>query len=233
MSQPAPSNWKALFTSGGTIRTFMEQGEKMDSISKIYLKQRSGREKDFGRSVRSLVYGLWRGELDLFTFIDTMVFTLERNLTQAWYEGAAQCGVKSSELTEAETNARRDFIANQYAYLLGFADAVNKGSKANKGKLGPLIERSDLWVGRYAEAKYAGMQMACKDKKLKFVRGPTSDPCEDCIGFDGKVYRASTWLAANIRPRARNLKCRGYKCLCKFVVTDDPITPGSPPSLSG
>jgi len=187
----------------------------------------SGKEKDFSRSVRSLVYGLWRGELDLFTFLDTMVFTLERHLTVAWYEGAKACGIQPSEMTEAEMNARRDMLANQYQYLLGFADEINKSSREKKGKLGPLQRRAELWVGRWAEFKYAGMMYACRDSKLKWVFGDAQH-CISCLELNDKVYRASTWLKADIRPKMISLSCKGYKCKCKFVKTDEPLSPGEP-----
>lgn len=204
------------------VKSFLPAGH-------MYLKQNPRGIADYARGVRSLTYALWRSEIDLFTFIDTMVFAIQRGLTRAWYEGARHCGVEGHELTSAELRARDDLIASQYAYLVGFGEEIERNQREKKGKLTPLLRRAELWAGRYTEAYYAAMQMACKDAKLKWVYNPLKEHCMDCLTLNGMVFRASTWSEYGLRPRSRALECRGYRCGCGFVKTDDPLTEGEPP----
>ena len=44
-------------------------------------------------------------------------------------------------------------IVQENGYIAGFADAVEEKSKANGGKLGPLLVRADLWVKRYNDLR--------------------------------------------------------------------------------
>lgn len=188
-------------------------------------------ERAYQRAVRSAVYALWRGVFDVLTFIDDMVNIIAHHITRAWNEGAAQCGIKPDELTDAEIIARDQFIANQYFYLFSFANDIDQGSRANRGKLTPLYQRTEMWIARYTEARSQAMQMACADQKLEWVWSPLKEHCVDCERLNGRVYRASIWQKHNIHPRMSTLACRGYKCGCSFAVTDKPITRGRPPSV--
>jgi hypothetical protein len=199
--------------------------------NKLVLKSIESSTRDYARGIRSLVYGLWRDELDSYTFIDTLGFAVERGMMRAWVEGAASCGVGESELTPEEVTARREMIAMQYLPIVDFANAIVANSKAKRGKLAPLYRRADLWVNRYGEARNRAMQMACGNRKLKWVVNPIKEHCPSCLALDGRVYRASVWQQYDLRPRMRGLRCGGWACGCEFVETDEPVTHGFPPAL--
>lgn len=187
---------------------------------------------DYRLNVRALVRGLWRGEFSYFVFVDDMTSAITRNLRGAWAEGAAACGIREDELTSEEIAARDRLINEQFSYLLGFADAIEANSRASGGLLGPQLQRAELWINRYDEAKNRAKTMACGDQKLKWVVGPT-EHCEDCARLNGRVYRASVWDRYGLRPQSRDLACGGWRCQCSLVPTSEPATRGRPPSLKG
>lgn len=188
---------------------------------------------DFGLSIRAAVRGLWKGVLDRFNFNDTMTLAIRRGLTIAWHDGAARCGVLPEELTPPELLRLYMIIQENIGYIPGFADAIEAGSQANGGKLGPLLSRAEMWTNKYTQAQSLGQQMACGDRKLRWQLGPTKEHCKDCLKLDGRVYRASIWERYDIYPQSPQLECSGFRCLCSFVPTNEPGTPGRPPRLSG
>ena len=200
--------------------------EVAESTDPFELKTQS----DFGLAVRAEIRGLWSGARESFSFVDGMITTIQRQLRLAWSEGAKECGVSEDELTAQEISARDNLIASQFAYLPAFADDIVAGSKKNGGKLGPLLSRGSVWINRYDEARNKAKQMACGDKKLKWVLGPT-EHCSSCLKLSDKVKRGSQWESAGIAPQIRALECGGWRCACTLVATDDPMSKGPLPRL--
>lgn len=192
-----------------------------------------GGYNDYARSVRSLVYGLWSGQLDRFTFIDSMVGTMDRSLRRAWFAGAAQCGIQPGELTVAEMDSMRELINSQFSYLVSFADDIEVGRKGY-GLLSAQYARADLWINRYNDAINKARMLACADGKLIWQMGATEKHCRTCNALDGKVKRTSVWTAAGVKPQnAPNplLECEGWNCACSLTPTDQAVTRGRLPSL--
>jgi len=162
-----------------------------------------------------------------------MLETIRSGLTRAFYEGAKVCGVLPSELSYEELNALAAAYFAQYDHLDSLGDAIEANSKANKGKVTPLLRRSDMWSNAYASVKAQAQLMACGDKKLKWNEGDTKEKCVDCLAYDQRVYRASTWARYGIKPQSPSLACHGFNCHCSFEVTDDKCTPGRPPRMTG
>jgi hypothetical protein len=183
---------------------------------------------DYRQSIRAAIYALWSGQSNYFNFTDDMVGILTRQLRIAWREGAAVCGIASDELSAVEIAARDELINSQFPYLAGFAGAIEEGSKANGGKLGPLLERGELWVRQYDKAYKNAQAMACRDKKARFVLGPTEKHCRTCFGLNGRVYRYSTWVQNGaVPPRNPNFECGAAShCDCRLEDTDEPMTKG-------
>jgi len=179
--------------------------------------------------VRSAVYGLWRGEFDFFQFVDAMVSAIDRNFTTAWYDGMASCGMTPAEITQEERDRLQLEINTEIQYLMKYASAITEGSKANRGKLRDFTGRIPMWVNRFEGIRELAKIYACGDKKFEWVIGRTKEHCKDCLMLSGRVYRGSVWKASGWEPRSRDLECGGYKCLCRFVETSAPATPGVPP----
>jgi hypothetical protein len=188
--------------------------------------------QDYGISIRANVRGFWKGEYDMFGFVDAMVSTIRRGFTRAWHEGARAVGIEPNELTSEELAELETTINGEISHIYGFALEISGHDKASGGKLAPLLSRAEMWSAKYLTVKSHAMMMAGGDKKLKWVINPVKEHCSDCVRLDGRVYRASIWARYNLRPRMRLLKCGGWRCGCRFEVTNDPVTPGRPPSIA-
>lgn len=202
----------------------------------LILKQWIDEEKSlssFRSAIRANIRGLWNGSRDTIDFEISMRSIIEREFRRAWIQGAAECGIKADELTQAELSELERMTNEQFPFLPGFAADIETGSKANNGRLGPHFERGEMWINRYDEVRNRGKSMACRDSKLKWELG-AAEHCRSCLALNGKVKRASFWNNSGILPRtagASFLECRGYRCACSLVPTDEPISRGRMPSL--
>lgn len=183
--------------------------------------------------IRSAVRGLWKGVFTTHQFVDAMVSTLDRRLTQAWREGASQCGIRPDEMTREEEVQLRTFINGQIAFLPGLASDIINGSKGQGDSLPKLMARSDLWARQYLTAKNKGAAMACADQKMEWVLGKTEKHCNTCSRLSGKVKRMSFW-AENVMPQGfpnSKLECLGGHCDCRLTPTTAPLSRGPLPKL--
>lgn len=192
--------------------------------------------ENYRMDIRAVVRGLWSGVLTYFQAWEQMDLAIRRGLPLAWQDGSEECGILPSEWTPEEKQALESAINGELGYIDGFLTAIEEGSKANGGKLGPLFQRADLWISRYVDVRNRAMLMACRDKKLKWVLDcirVSKEHCRDCLRLEGRVYRASIWAKWDIRPQHHGLACGGWRCACCFRETNEPATPGRPPALSG
>lgn len=155
-------------------------------------------QAEFVRNVNSAVRGLWSGVLDYYDFFEAMAASVRIGYNKAWNAGAAECGIMPDELSPEEQVKRQSMITAQMGYINGFASAIEQNSKEKGGKLGPLLNRGQLWSNRYRDVINTARAMACADRKLKWVLGAT-EHCKTCLRLAGKVKRGSQW-AATIMP---------------------------------
>lgn len=182
--------------------------------------------------LRAIVRGLWIGAIDAADFVLRMTTSLDRSIKAAWKEGASKAGVADDELTDDEKYERERFYWAQVGRIEMFASDVEKGSKANGGKLAPLMGRVELWVNQYNSAVVKAEAMAKGDAKAVWVLGPT-EHCRTCAGLAGKVKRMSFWLSHVLPQNAPNpkLECSGYRCQCRLESTDAPLSKGRLPGV--
>lgn len=188
----------------------------------------------YSRAIRAAVRGLWSGALSYEQFYDAMYTAIQYHVPLAWYAGAKACGILPNELTQAERVEMARSINYELQWIEGFAVAIQENSKADGGALQPLFTRSKIWIGRWEGIKSQAMAMACADKKLKWVQGPSEQGCKSCTKLNGKIKRASVWNEQGILPRvhgSEKLACRGFRCLCTLVPTDEPASKGPLPNL--
>lgn len=188
---------------------------------------------NYRAGIASLVRGLWSGTYSIGEFISSMELATGNGLTRAWNEGAAVMGIYPDEFTQEEINIRDSDILIQYQYIVTFAQYIELHSKANKGKLGALQYRVNMWANSYRSFMNKSKSIVGGNRKLKWVLGSTDEHCEDCAKLAGRVYRRATWEKWNIRPQSHDLACRGYNCKCNLEPTNDPANKGKPPRLSG
>jgi hypothetical protein len=187
----------------------------------------------FLNAVQSAVRGVWTGALSPAQGVNSLTTAVGEYLREAWYLGADKCGVAPAELTSLEESELLNFVLTQQAFAGRFIRTVYQGRRAAGGDLGPFLSRSTLWANRYHHARQLGMQMACADKKMRWVLGPTEEHCPDCSKAAGRVHRASIWKKYGWEPGSKRLACRGFNCQCEFEVTDEPALPGHPPYVRG
>lgn len=217
----------------------LSEGEKAALLRPchIQLTEQSRSADQYGSSIRGNVRALWAGAVDVEQFMLAMRATVQRGLTQAWHEGAGECGIKPDELTDAETKALETAVRSEYSYIFAFGEYIEANSKANKGALQDLYGRVSLWVNRYLDITNRAKVMACRDQKLEwvlnYVRG-TKESCPSCKKLAGQVRRGSAWERWGVRPQSppnRRLACGGWKCGCGLVPTDKPVSRGRLPTL--
>lgn len=175
--------------------------------------------------LRSALRGFWKGTLTQGQFTDAMESAIQRGLTQAWIDGAKQCGVKQDELTDKELGALTEAIKSEFSHVGDLAGYVEE-----QEKLTTLFGRLNLWTNRYMDIQNRAKVMACADKKLEWRLGATEHHCKTCPKLHGKVKRGSQWQASGLRPQSPPnpcLECGGWRCLCSLQVTDKSVSRGS------
>jgi len=185
-------------------------------------------------AIRSPVRGLWTGHLDYDQFFDAMMAAIRRGFTQAWYQGARECGIAPNELKPDERLALEAAINNEFQFIDGLGSYVEANSKANKGKLGRSFARTKSWINRYNSLRNQAKLSACGDKKLTWRLGKTEEHCRSCLALSGKTKRASQWKAAGIQPQNapnEKLVCGGFLCDCTLEPSDEPMSKGPFPKL--
>lgn len=187
----------------------------------------------FRRNTRAAVRGLWTGALTFNQALSTFRSALSQSLELAWIEGAQECGIQPDELTQEEIVARDTFIIEQRELAEGFMQDIRDRSKANGGKLQPLMQRNEMWINQYQSSKSQGEALACKDEKRVWRVGQT-EHCSTCLALNGQVRRLSFWVN-NVMPRSApnpKLECRGFRCQCTLEKTNQPLSRGRLPGVS-
>lgn len=185
------------------------------------------------RGIRNAVRGLWNGSISSLDFYDFMSASIRRGITAAWEIGIGKAGILPDEMSEIEREALNDFLEGQYSYIDGFADEILHNLKVDGGKLQPLFDRAELWIGRFDQAIQVAFALAGQDMKAMWTLGE-AEHCRSCLKLEGKVKRLSYWYERGILPRVAGcdyLECKGYKCQCSLEPTDSPQSKGPLPGL--
>lgn len=186
----------------------------------------------YRRRLREAVRGLYRGDLTLTQFVDSMDRSIQRGFRQAWRDGAAQEGIEMSELNDDERRTLRTLRNREFRYVLNFGQDILQGRRDEK-PLSTYIDRVDGWVSRYDRVKAKASLMAARDKKKEWSFDPSKENCTDCARLNGRVHRASIWDKYGIEPQSPLLECFGIHCGCELKDTDKAGTPGRPPRIFG
>lgn len=189
-------------------------------------------EAGFRSGVRASLYGLWTGNFSHSEFIDDFTEVVFTGYTSAWYAGAKRAGVAQDELTEGEIVAMTLKVYEQISFIAGLASWLLEHNRESGTKWSTVWNlRGELWVGRWNQFENLGFSYAEQDEKQRWDLGATSEHCSSCSKLAGKVKRKSQWIAAGIYPQSHDLKCKGYKCKCKFTGTTEPISKGKLPRI--
>ena len=193
---------------------------------------------EYRRAVRAAVRGVWTGVLNQPQGVAMLGDGVKRYFRIAFYEGAKECGILPDEMTTTEKTKLSNRIQYEFTFMKDFIAAVREGRKGseNAKPLRNFFARAEMWVNRYTELRDLGKMLACGDRKAKWVLNPLKESCRDCIRLNGKVKRLSQWEKAReqgIYPQSPALACGGFRCGCTFLITDEPMSKGPLPKLSG
>ena len=182
-------------------------------------------------SIRANIRGLYRDQLSLFQFVDGMVVSIERHLNQAWNSGAADCGFKPNEFSQADIAVRDNYINNQLRYIIGLGSDIQLDR--NNIRIGNALQRALAWANRWYELYNLAKVTLCADAKFIWRIGE-AEHCVTCLKLNGRVMRASKWQEVDIWPRDTRqgkLDCHGFNCQCRLERTSLPVTRGPFPQL--
>lgn len=183
-------------------------------------------ESRYRLQIHNIVLGLWKGVLTPAQFSHTMESAIASGMRQAWEEGATDCGIAMDELSGTEQVALNEMTTGQFEFIEGLSDFIQEASDKPDSRSSEAINRSDLWINRYAEARNQARAMACADGKLKWQNDiHCREHCSSCVKLNGKVKRGSYW-ASHVMPRSRDLECGGWRCCCELVPTNEPVSRG-------
>ena len=181
--------------------------------------------------MRSMTRALWTGAMSWEQAFELGMFNIRVGLTNAWHRGMESVGLRPVDISPEERVRLQQIITQETNQLAPFLDTIEANSKANGGKLGPLMSRAKMWANRFNDAENQARQMAQNDPILEWILGPTEEHCGSCSKYAGKKKRASAWARAGIRPQSRELECKGFNCLCFFQPSEGPLSKGPLPRL--
>lgn len=185
----------------------------------------------YGKGLRAIVRALWSGVMDYLDAYEQIMSTIRRGLTRAWMEGLKDVGIRPEEMSQEEKAALQVQITTQLSYLDGFLTSIETHNKASGAKLGPHLNRAELWTQRYNETREKAKSAARGNPKLIWRYGDTLEHCGSCSKVAGRVYRKETWDRYGWIPQSKDLECGGWRCDCRREATEEPCTPGRPPAL--
>ncbi len=84
--------------------------------------------EEYGRRLRGLTRGLWKGILDRPTFESNIFQLMRRQFTLAWNEGARVCGIEPGDRTPEEQLKLDDMTLEQAQFIPGLADWITSHS---------------------------------------------------------------------------------------------------------
>jgi len=190
------------------------------------------RAAEYAKNIRGVARGLWQGALDFDQAFELMLNTIRIGLTQNWYAGALQCGVRPADISPQERAQLNGIIFRENNRVAQFLTFVEENNRESGAKLATVITRADIWGRRGLEVQSEARVTACGDQKLVWRLGATEEHCEQCAALDGKVKRASYWERSGLRPQNppnAELQCGGWNCDCRLEPTDLPLSKGPLP----
>lgn len=187
----------------------------------------------FRRKFRQWLREAWTDTTNIVWFNLDVADTISKEYENAFVRGWQSVGRNRNEITEEDVNLWEKQVQKDTSYLNDLFAWVRENSRANGGKWRDISKRGDNWLSRYDELFALGQTAGARGKRLKWTYNPNKEHCLDCVRLNGRVYYAETWLKYDIRPQSARLACFGIHCGCEFVETDEPVTRGKPPRLTG
>lgn len=180
-------------------------------------------ESDFA----DLVKGRIDGDITANRFNTIAMAQLRKYGLAAFRDGLNEGGVNTTDSTGApialepdEQAAYEGWLLEQSAYVSAFNKTLSKGATPD------AIAKASLWANKSIMPIYTeGVISADKNGMYQWVVGNT-EHCEDCLRLNGQVHRLRNYVSRGWVPQASKLQCGGWRCQCKFVKTNLPVSGG-------
>jgi hypothetical protein len=205
----------------------------LDQLKTLKQAPLTENEETYQEELAAAALLFWSGDINRQQFENQMETVVTDNFRQAWLDGAEEGGVSESELTIDEEDALQQRTNEELGFIAAYALWLSTHTQADGFDFGVTQSHTDSWANRWLEVLTQGRGLAAADQKEKWVWNPDKEHCTDCRTLNGRVYRNSVWNRWGIYPRSSSLACFGTHCGCERRPTDEPVTPGRPPSLKG
>lgn len=186
----------------------------------------------YQRVLNRAVLNFYRGDIDAFSFIDTMIRLVDDQFRRAWNEGARDVGYDPEDMTQDDLFVLLERQEQEKEYILNFASGI-ENAREKELSIKPFQNRAAMWANRYNEIRDWAKSYFGGLTRLIWVLGPT-EHCDSCQSLSGTVATANQWEDARslgIYPKSNRLQCGGYNCQCSLQVTGAPLTPGNIPTI--
>jgi len=124
-------------------------------------------------------------------------------------------------------------IARLYAQQAGYVRPL--ASELYDGKINDIPSRAQLWGKGLQEFYNHGLfasednnnnnllllGLAAKPEQRYKWRFGLTEHCDDCLRLNGQVHTLRGWQDSGWMPRSNNLKCKGYRCKCQLLPTQE------------
>lgn len=188
----------------------------------------------YQRSLWANVRKFYNSEIDAGEFIDEQIRLIEGQMRKAWYEGMRNVGYENppKEMTAEFDAELQAVIDSEFDHVLDFAQAIEDAKLANQ-PLEPFRARTEMWVNRYTDVVNQAEVFTKPEQRFRWEYGDTQH-CETCAALNGTVATGQQWTDSPYQPQSPPndaLECGGWRCQCRLVPTDEPLTEGGIPSV--
>jgi hypothetical protein len=210
---------KAMQITGGALKALRASGV-------VALKSIQSTRLDFESAVEDLLNQAIAGNVNKLTFVNRMMSLIRGYGFQAYRDGMKAGGV-DDEMDADDTAQAERLVQEQRQYVRGIADAIYEDDKVTPEE---AEGRASMWWNKSVSPFYLlGIDSASANTALEWVLGRTEKHCVSCKALAGQVRRVKYWLA-NVIPKSIQLACSGYRCDCKTIPTDKPVSRGKLPN---
>ena len=169
----------------------------------------------------------YNNKVDVSAFLDKFIGLVEDQLRRAWNEGMRNVGLDPArDMLPLYQAHLQKIIDAEFNQVLDFAGAIEKARQEGK-PVEPLRARVQLWSNRYQNVVNEAMAVCKPGERYEWVYGDTKKHCSSCARLAGTVATGDMWRMSGVMPQNppnAKLECGGWRCRCRLVRTDRPLS---------
>jgi len=173
------------------------------------------------------------GTMDVTTFLDKFIALVEDQARRAWNEGMRNVGQDPARMSLQQRGRLQEIINQEFNHVLDFASAIEEAKNTGK-PVDPLKARCDLWANRYPNIVNEAQAYCAPYDRYEWMYGDTVQHCSTCAQLNGVVATGQQWRDSGVMPQNPpnpRLECGGWRCRCRLLSTDKPLTETGIPSV--